>query len=48
VILSAVRSTGAAIVVIGSRRLGGLQAFNSVSRRITHDSCSALVLPPPK
>jgi nucleotide-binding universal stress UspA family protein len=48
VILSAVRSTGAAIVVIGSRRLGGLQAFNSVSRRITHDSCSALVLPPAK
>jgi nucleotide-binding universal stress UspA family protein len=46
VILAAVKSTKAAIVVIGSRRLGGLQAFNSVSRRITHDSCSVLVLPP--
>jgi nucleotide-binding universal stress UspA family protein len=46
VILDAVKSTGALIVVIGSRRLGGLQAFGSVSRRITHDSCSVLVLPP--
>jgi nucleotide-binding universal stress UspA family protein len=46
VILAAVRSTGATIVVIGSRRLGGLQAFNSVSRRVTHDSCSVLALPP--
>jgi nucleotide-binding universal stress UspA family protein len=33
-------------VVIGSRRLGGLHAFNSVSRRVTHDSCSVLALPP--
>jgi nucleotide-binding universal stress UspA family protein len=48
VILSAVRSTGAAIAVIGSRRLGGLQAFNSVSRRVAHDSCSVLALPPPR
>ncbi|MGD1050154.1 MAG: universal stress protein [Solirubrobacteraceae bacterium] len=46
VILSAVRSTKATIVVIGSRRLGGLHAFNSVSRRVTHDSCSVLALPP--
>ncbi|MGA3361441.1 MAG: universal stress protein [Solirubrobacteraceae bacterium] len=46
VIIAAVKSTGAAIVVIGSRRLGGLQAFNSVSRRVAHDSCSVLVLPP--
>ena len=48
VILAAVKSTSAAIVVIGSRQLGGLQAFSSVSRRITHDSCSVLALPPPK
>jgi nucleotide-binding universal stress UspA family protein len=48
VILSAVKSTGATIVVIGSRRLGGLQAFNSVSRRVAHDSCSVLALPPPR
>jgi nucleotide-binding universal stress UspA family protein len=46
VILAAVKSTAAAIIVIGSRRLGGLQTFNSVSRRIVHDSCSVLVLPP--
>jgi nucleotide-binding universal stress UspA family protein len=48
VILAAVKSTKAAIVVIGSRRLGGLQAFSSVSRRIAHDSCSVLVLPLPR
>ncbi len=48
VILAAAKSTKAAVVVIGSRRLGGLQAFNSVSRRVTHDSCSVLVVPPAK
>lgn len=48
VILAAVRSTSAAVVVIGSRGLGGLRAFSSVSRRVTHDSCSVLVLPPPR
>lgn len=48
VIFAAIKSTKAPVVVIGSRRLGGLQAFNSVSRRIAHDSCSVLVLPPPR
>jgi nucleotide-binding universal stress UspA family protein len=48
VIIAAARSSGAAITVIGSRGLGGLQAFSSVSRRVTHDSCSTLVLPPPR
>jgi nucleotide-binding universal stress UspA family protein len=47
VILNAAKSTKAAIVVIGSRRLGGLRALGSVSRRLVHDApCSVLLLPP--
>jgi nucleotide-binding universal stress UspA family protein len=47
VILDAAKSTNAAIVVIGSRQLGGLRAFGSVSRRVVHDApCSVLLLPP--
>jgi nucleotide-binding universal stress UspA family protein len=47
VILNAAKSTKAAIVVIGSRRLGGLRALGSVSRRVAHDApCSVLLLPP--
>ncbi len=47
VILGAARSTDAAMVVIGSRRLHGLRAFGSVSRRVAHDApCSVLVIPP--
>ncbi len=47
VILGAARNTDAALVVIGSRGLGGLRAFGSVSRRVVHDApCSVLVAPP--
>ena len=47
VIISAAKSTHAAMVVMGSRRLGGLRALGSVSRRVAHDApCSALLVPP--
>jgi nucleotide-binding universal stress UspA family protein len=47
VILDAAKHTKAALVVIGSRRLSGLHAFGSVSRRVVHDApCSVLVVPP--
>ena len=47
VILDAARSRRAAMVIIGSRRLGGLRALGSVSRRVVHDApCSVLLLPP--
>jgi nucleotide-binding universal stress UspA family protein len=47
VILDAAERTKAALVVIGSRRLNGLHAFGSVSRRVVHDAhCSVLVIPP--
>lgn len=47
VILNAAKSTDAALVVIGSRRLSGVRAFGSVSRRVAHDApCSVLIVPP--
>jgi nucleotide-binding universal stress UspA family protein len=47
VILDAAKHTKADLVVIGSRRLSGLHAFGSVSRRVVHDAhCSVLVIPP--
>ena len=47
VILDAAKHTKASLVVIGSRRLSGLHAFGSVSRRVVHDAhCSVLVIPP--
>jgi len=47
VILDAAKHTKAALVVMGSRRLSGLRAFGSVSRRVVHDAaCSVLVVPP--
>lgn len=47
VILEAAEHRKAALVVIGSRRLSGLRAFGSVSRRVVHDApCSVLVVPP--
>ena len=47
VILDAAKHTKASLVVIGSRRLHGLHAFGSVSRRVVHDAhCSVLVIPP--
>jgi nucleotide-binding universal stress UspA family protein len=47
VIVSAATSTGASLVMMGSRRLGGLRAIGSVSRRVAHDApCSVLLVPP--
>lgn len=47
VILNAAQDSKAAMIVMGSRRLGGVRAFGSVSRRIVHDApCSVLVVPP--
>ncbi len=47
VILQAAKHTNASLLVIGSRRLAGLHAFGSVSRRVVHDApCSVLVVPP--
>jgi nucleotide-binding universal stress UspA family protein len=37
----------ASLIVMGSRRLGGLRALGSVSERVAHDApCSVLLLPP--
>ncbi len=38
VILNAAKSARADMIVMGSRRLGGLRAFGSVSRRVVHDA----------
>ena len=47
VILNGARSRNAAMVIVGSRRLGGLRALGSVSRRVVHDApCPVLLLPP--
>lgn len=47
VILTAVKKSDAALLVMGSRRLSGLHALGSVSRRMVHDApCSVLVIPP--
>lgn len=47
VILKAANSTNADMIVMGSRRLGGLRALGSVSRHAAHDApCSVLLLPP--
>jgi nucleotide-binding universal stress UspA family protein len=47
VILNAANSTRADMIVMGSRRLGGLRALGSVSRHAAHDApCSVLLLPP--
>jgi nucleotide-binding universal stress UspA family protein len=47
VIVEAAKSSKASLVVMGSRRLGGLRALGSVSRRVVHEAhCSVLLLPP--
>jgi nucleotide-binding universal stress UspA family protein len=47
VIVDTARSTNAALILIGSRRLSGMRALGSVSRRVAHDApCSVLLLPP--
>ena len=47
VIKSAVAAANASLVLMGSRRLGGLRAMGSVSRRVVHQArCSVLLIPP--
>jgi nucleotide-binding universal stress UspA family protein len=47
VIVSAAAEADASLVVMGSRRLDGLRAMGSVSRRVAHQSpCSVLLVPP--
>ncbi len=47
VIVAAAQSVGASLVVMGSRRLDGLRAIGSVSRRVVHEAhCSVLVVSP--
>ncbi len=46
-ILRAASSTKASLIVMGSRRRGGLHAVGSVSRRVVHEArCSVLLVPP--
>jgi nucleotide-binding universal stress UspA family protein len=46
-IVSAAAAADASVVVMGSRRLNGLRAMGSVSRRVAHQArCSVLVVPP--
>jgi len=47
VITAAAESVGASLVVMGSRRLDGLRAIGSVSRRVVHEAhCSVLIVAP--
>jgi nucleotide-binding universal stress UspA family protein len=47
VIVSAAAAADATLVVMGSRRLDGLRAMGSVSRRVAHQApCSVLLVPP--
>jgi nucleotide-binding universal stress UspA family protein len=47
VILETARAAGAWLVVMSSRRLHGLRAIGSVSRRVVHGGdCSVLLIPP--
>jgi nucleotide-binding universal stress UspA family protein len=47
VIVEAAQSLEASLVLMGSRRLDGLRAVGSVSRRVAHEAhCSVLLVPP--
>jgi nucleotide-binding universal stress UspA family protein len=47
VIKSVAAATDASLIVMGSRRLGGLRGMGSVSRRVVHQArCSVLLFPP--
>ncbi len=47
VIMAAAESTRTSLAVLGSRRLDGLRAIGSVSRRVAHEApCSVLLVPP--
>ncbi|MGO9889952.1 MAG: universal stress protein [Solirubrobacteraceae bacterium] len=46
-IVSAATDADASLIVMGSRRLDGLRAMGSVSRRVAHQApCSVLLVPP--
>ena len=46
-IVSAATAADASLVIMGSRRLDGLRAMGSVSRRVAHQArCSVLLVPP--
>jgi nucleotide-binding universal stress UspA family protein len=46
-ITAAARDEHASLVIVGSRRLGGLSALGSVSRRVVHKApCSIILVPP--
>jgi len=46
-IVSTAAAAGASLVLMGSRRLDGLRALGSVSRRVAHQAhCSVLLVPP--
>ncbi len=46
-IIAAAKHDASSLVVMGSRRLGGLRAIGSVSRRVVHKAhCSVLLVPP--
>jgi nucleotide-binding universal stress UspA family protein len=46
-IVETAEAVGASLVVMGSRRLHGLRAMGSVSRRVVHEAhCSVLLVPP--
>jgi nucleotide-binding universal stress UspA family protein len=47
VVIDAARECGASLIVLSSRRLTGLHAVGSVSRRVIHQAhCSVLLVPP--
>ena len=47
VIVQSADESGVSLVVMGTRRLSGIRAIGSVSRRVVHDaSCSVLLIPP--
>ncbi|MGA2321524.1 MAG: universal stress protein [Solirubrobacteraceae bacterium] len=47
VIVETARAVGASLIVMSSRRLKGVRAIGSVSRRVVHEGhCSVLLLPP--
>jgi nucleotide-binding universal stress UspA family protein len=47
VIVETAQSLGASLVLMGTRRLDGLRAVGSVSRRVAHEAhCSVLLVPP--
>jgi nucleotide-binding universal stress UspA family protein len=47
VLVSAANAADASLVIMGSRRLDGLRAMGSVSRRVAHQAhCSVLLVPP--